>query len=68
MIEIEVNDFQSISHTAVTIDKFSVIVGRSNIGKSALVRAIQCALTGAVGTDFVRHGATCDRTEAPLRS
>jgi len=61
MIEIEVSDFQSIRHTDVTIDKFSVIVGRSNIGKSALVRAVQFALTGAVGTDFVRHGAACDR-------
>src|SRR6478752_168059 len=61
MIEIEVTDFQSIRHTSVAIDRFSAIVGRSNIGKSALVRAVQMALTGAVGTDFVRHGSSCDR-------
>jgi len=61
MIEVEISDFQSIRHIEVTIDKFAGILGRSNIGKSSIVRALQYALTGAVGTDFVRHGATCDR-------
>jgi hypothetical protein len=61
MIEIEVTDFQSIQHTSVLVDGFTAIVGRSNIGKSAIVRAIQFALTNTTGTDFVRHGAICDR-------
>jgi hypothetical protein len=61
MIEVEISNFQSIRHVQVTIDKFAAIVGRSNIGKSAIVRALQHALTGAVGTDFVRHSSTCDR-------
>lgn len=61
MIELEVSDFQSIQHALVPIDKFTAIVGRSNIGKSALVRALQYALTNAVGTDFIRHGESCDR-------
>lgn len=61
MIEVEVENFQSIVKTSLQIDGYTVILGRSNIGKSALVRAIQCALTGALGTDFVRHGAKCER-------
>lgn len=61
MIEVDVENFQSIVKTSLQIDGYTVLLGRSNIGKSALVRAIQCALTGALGTDFVRHGAKCER-------
>lgn len=61
MIEVEVQNFQSIEKLALNIDGFAVIVGRSNIGKSAIVRALQCALTGATGTDFVRHQPDCER-------
>ena len=61
MLELEVSNFQSIKHAKVVVDRFTAIEGRSNIGKSAFIRAIQCALTGAVGTDFVRHGPDCER-------
>jgi hypothetical protein len=59
--EVEVRNFQSIEHAEVTIDGYTAIVGRSNIGKSAIVRAVKAALTGATGTSFVRHGPTCAR-------
>lgn len=59
MIEVEVRNFQSIEHAQVRVDGFTALVGKSNIGKSAFVRAVKAALTGAVGTAFVRHGATC---------
>lgn len=62
MIEVKVENFQSIVSTTLTIDGFTALVGRSNIGKSAIVRAVRNALTGASGTDFVRHGASCERT------
>lgn len=61
MIEVEIQNFQSIDRVALCIDGFTAIVGRSNIGKSSIVRAIQSALTGAAGTDFVRHGSSCER-------
>lgn len=61
MIEVEIQNFQSIDKVAFKIEGFTVLVGRSNIGKSALIRAIHCALTGASGTDFVRHGLDCER-------
>lgn len=59
MIEVEVHNFQSIEHALVRIDGFTALVGKSNLGKSALVRAVKAALTGAVGTAFVRHGSSC---------
>jgi hypothetical protein len=61
MIQVEIENFQSIVKASIQIDGFTALVGRSNIGKSAIVRALKCALTGAVGTDFVRHGKDCER-------
>jgi hypothetical protein len=61
MLKVEIRDFQSISHVVVDVDGFSALVGRSNIGKSAVVRAVKAALTGAPADAFVRHSAECPR-------
>lgn len=61
MVEVEVRNFQSIEKALFQIDGFTVVVGRSNIGKSALVRAVKAALTGASANSFVRHGPSCLR-------
>jgi hypothetical protein len=61
MINIEVKGFQSAEDVKFVIDGFTAIVGRSNIGKSALVRALKCALTNAEGVSFVRHSPECAR-------
>ena len=61
MVEVEVRNFQSIEKATFHIDGFTVVVGRSNIGKSALVRAVKAALTGASAASFVRHGTGCLR-------
>jgi hypothetical protein len=61
VISVEVRNFQSVEHATIKIDGFTALVGRSNIGKSAVVRAIKAALTGASGTSFVRHGPACAR-------
>lgn len=55
MIEVEIRNFQSIAQASLKIEGYTVVTGRSNIGKSAIVRALSCALTGERGTDFVRH-------------
>lgn len=62
MIQIEVNGFQSIEQTKICIDGFTSLVGKSNIGKSAVIRALKCALTNSLGTSFVRHGVDCARS------
>ncbi len=61
MLEIEIRDFQSISHQVIKVSGFTALVGRSNIGKSATVRAVKAALTGSPVENLVRHGAQCQR-------
>lgn len=61
MVRLEVHNFQSIEGGVVEVDGFSVVVGRSNIGKSALVRAVKAALTGAPADNYVRHSSDCLR-------
>lgn len=63
MIEVEIRGFQSIEHVKIRLDGFTALVGRSNIGKSAVVRAIKSALTNSLGTSFVRHNPSgCARS------
>jgi len=62
MVEVEIRGFQSIEQVSIRIDGFTALVGRSNIGKSAVVRAIKCALTNSLGTSFVRHTTYCARS------
>src|SRR5580700_10412737 len=61
MFEVEIRNFQSIEHISIRIDGFTALVGKSDIGKRAIVRAVRAALTGATGTSFVRHGVACHR-------
>jgi hypothetical protein len=61
MLLLEVSNFQSIEHAEVCVDGFTALVGRSNIGKSSVVRAAKSALNGVQGTAFVRHGPGCLR-------
>lgn len=61
MVEVEIRNFQSIEKVSLKIDGFTVVVGRSNIGKSAIVRAVKAALTGAPVSSFVRHATSCLR-------
>lgn len=62
MITVEIRNFQSIERTSLRIEGFTALVGRSNIGKSAVVRAVKAALTNELGTSFVRHArSSCAR-------
>jgi hypothetical protein len=56
MIHVEITNFQSIRHLSFDIDGFTTIVGRNFIGKSAVLRAINAALTNASGTGFITWG------------
>lgn len=64
MIRVEIKDFQSLEHVTLQVDGFTALAGRSNLGKSAVIRAIKYALTGGAGAGvgFVRHNPeTCLR-------
>lgn len=68
-IEVEVRGFQSIENVTLVLDGFTALVGRSNIGKSAFVRAMKTALTNATGSDFVRHNPSeCARSLRKIKT
>lgn len=56
MVKVRVKDFQSISDAQIDIDGFTVVIGKNNLGKSALVRAIDAALTNRTGNEFIQWG------------
>lgn len=56
LVGVEVSNYQSIGEADVTFGGLTVIVGRGNLGKSALLRAITAALFNETGTDFIRRG------------
>lgn len=68
MLDVEIRNFQSIEHVHLRIDGFTALVGRSNIGKSAIVRAVKAALTGAPEDNYVRHGASCEKVAKGAKS
>lgn len=58
-----VRNFQSIQKLDVELSRFTVIVGQSSSGKSALMRAIRTLVSNARGTSFITHGErTCSIT------
>lgn len=65
-----IRDFQSIKAVDVELVGLTVLVGPSNAGKSALVRALAGALFNRPGDSFVRQGAKVAEvtlTEVPVR-
>jgi len=56
MIDITIKNFQSIRDAHFQIDGFTTLVGRNALGKSAVLRAINAALTNQQGTDFITWG------------
>lgn len=53
---IEVVGFQSIRHAELQLSGWTSLVGESDVGKSAIVRAITAAMTNWRGDHFIRHG------------
>lgn len=54
--KVTIDNFQSIKRAEFEFSGLTVVVGGNNIGKSALVRAIDSALTNATGSSFIRKG------------
>lgn len=55
-MKIEIDNFQSLGHAEIEASGLTVVVGRSNVGKSALVRALTGATFNRAGDGFVRTG------------
>lgn len=54
--QVRISNFQSIKHAVLDLGQLTVLVGPGRAGKSAILRAIRCALLGATGDDFIRQG------------
>lgn len=57
-MRIQVQDFQSLGAVDIEANGLTVITGPSNIGKTALIRAIQGAVFGKPGDHYIRAGQT----------
>jgi hypothetical protein len=53
-VKIHIEDFQSLGAVDIEATGLTVLVGKSNLGKSAVVRAVEAALFNRPGADFVR--------------
>lgn len=51
-----VKNYQSLQNLELKLGKFTVIVGESDSGKSALIRALTGWATNQAGSDFTTHG------------
>lgn len=56
MTKVTIKNYQSIKEAFFEISGFTVIVGKNNIGKSAIIRALEAPLANQVGQSFIRHG------------
>jgi hypothetical protein len=53
-VKIHIEDFQSLGAVDIEATGLTVLVGKSNLGKSAVVRAVEAALFNRPGAEFVR--------------
>lgn len=56
-VKIKIHDFQSIENLEFEVSGFTCITGPTNIGKSAIIRAISGAILGAPVVGDVRKGS-----------
>jgi energy-coupling factor transporter ATP-binding protein EcfA2 len=57
LAQVRVKNFQSIKSATIPIGGLTVVVGESNVGKSALVRALALLTRNGASTGLVRKGA-----------
>lgn len=55
---VTLTDFQSHKNSHIELGPFTVIIGSSSSGKSAVVRALRLVAENARGTSYVRQGAS----------
>jgi len=55
-MKVQIKNFQSLEDVSFTVQGFTVLIGRSNLGKSATIRAIEGALFNSPVDAYVREG------------
>ncbi len=57
MVKVSISNYQSISNVDFVIDGFTCITGNTNVGKSAIMRAITGSVLNSPTIGMVRNGA-----------
>lgn len=68
LTRLQLTNYQSHKDTSLELGSFTVIVGPSSSGKSAVARALRLLVSNASGTTYVRHGAKRTRVAASFSS
>lgn len=55
-VNVSITNFQSIEKLNFEVDGFTCVTGKTNIGKSAVIRAVARSLVNSPVTGMVRHG------------
>lgn len=55
-VKVKIKNFQSIEEVDFVIDGFTIITGKTNIGKSSLIRAISSSILNSPVVNMVRSG------------
>lgn len=58
MTSLEIYNFQCLEHVKVEIEGITLVIGRSNAGKSSICRAAETLFYSRPGDSYIRHGAT----------
>lgn len=61
--QVKITDYQSIAEADLELGRFTVLVGPSSTGKSAVLRALRLVFRNASGTGYVRAGAKSTSVE-----
>jgi DNA repair exonuclease SbcCD ATPase subunit len=64
--EIRIKNFQSLHNVDLEFGKFTVIIGASSSGKSAITRAIKAVASNALDSDYITQGTK--RSAVTLRT
>lgn len=56
-VKVSITNFQSIEKLDFEVNGFTCVTGKTNIGKSAVIRAVARSLVNSPVTGMVRHGA-----------
>jgi len=53
---LKIRNYQSIRRADLELGQFTILIGESDIGKSAVIRAIEALVINRPGKDFISHG------------
>ena len=53
---VRIRGFQSWKQADLDLEPLTVVVGESDQGKSALIRALESVMENRAGTEFITHG------------